>query len=117
MTSLYLCYDHWIDILDLLMDLGASLTVESEDGRSHLFYAAEGYQLGIVRVINHAAEVTAKDLAPILINWTDKREETVKTVEAVLEVHRPSCHWPHWPLVERLRGHITQVTMDILNYI
>ena len=41
-------------------------------------------------MINHGAEVKVEDLAAILRNWTSKMEETVKTVEAVLEVHQPS---------------------------
>ena len=91
MTSLYLCHDNKIDILNLLMDLGASMTVQCEEGRSPLLYAAEEAQLATVRaMINHGAEVTAEDLAAILRNGTRKMEETVKTVEAVLEVHQPS---------------------------
>ena len=73
------------------MDLGASLTVISEDGRSPLFNAAKRGQMAIVRaMINHGAEVTAKEMAPILSKWTrpDRREEIVKTLEAVLEVLR-----------------------------
>ena len=90
-TALYLCY-HDIEKFNILMDLGASLTVKDEDGRSPLFNAAESDQMAIVRaMINHGAEVTAKDLATILSKWTqpDRREEIVKTVEAVLEVLRP----------------------------
>ena len=92
MTALYFTYDDNIEIFNLLMDLGASLTVKSEDGRSPLFSAADVCQLVIVRaMINHGAEVAAKDLNKVLSNWTrpDEREEIVKTLEAVLEVLRP----------------------------
>ena len=76
------------------MKKGASITSTAQlEGNevSSLQLAARSSYLKLARkLIHHGLTVTKEDIPPILDNWNDDPEDTVKTVEAVLEVYQPT---------------------------
>ena len=88
------CKEGKSELFDLLVEHGAEMEHWETDiyQDSLIDFAAENGHLGIVRKLIHHG-VTLKnygEVFAILENWKDKPEETLKTVEALIEVNRIS---------------------------
>ena len=94
------CMKGYSDKFDILVEGGAVVASTAQlrdcssgeiEAVSSLQLAARSGHLNLARkLIHHGVTVTEEDISDILGNWTDRPEDTVKTVEALLKVYQPT---------------------------